>query len=335
MATKGLRAATLADVTKRTDPNGSIAKLVEQMNQTNEALDDMLALEGNLPTGHRTTVRTGLASATWRELNRGVQPSKSTTTQVDDTCGMLEAYAQIDKSLADLNGNAAEWRLSEDMAFIEAMNQEMARTLFYGNSKLEPKKFMGLAPYYNALTGHKAAENVFSAGGTGSTNTSVWLVGWGENTVHSIYPKGSNGGLKATDLGEETLQDEDGGLYQGYRTHYKWDIGLCLRDWRYAARICNIDTSEFPNVVDGSQATVGTWLIRMMIAAHNKIPNQRLGKLAWYMNNDVKTIIDIMAMEKTNVHLTIDMFEGKPITRFRGIPIRRVDQIVNTEAAVS
>ncbi len=34
-------------------------------------------------------------------------------------CGMLETYSEIDKALADLNGNTAAYRLSEDRAFLE------------------------------------------------------------------------------------------------------------------------------------------------------------------------------------------------------------------------
>ena len=48
---------------------------------------DMDWQEGNLPTGHRTTIRTGLPESAWRLLNYGVQPSKSVTAQVTDTCG--------------------------------------------------------------------------------------------------------------------------------------------------------------------------------------------------------------------------------------------------------
>ena len=130
MATIGTMNPTLLDVQSRLDPNNAIAQIIEMMNQTNEIVQDMTMVEGNLPTGHKTTVRTGLPEATWRMLNYGVKPSKSKTKQITDTCGMLEAYAEIDKSLADLNGNSAAFRLSEDYAFLEAMNQEWASTLF-------------------------------------------------------------------------------------------------------------------------------------------------------------------------------------------------------------
>ncbi len=44
-----------------------------------------------------------------------------------------------------------------------------------------------------------------------------------------------------------TLEDANGGKYEGYRTHYKWDNGLALRDWRYVVRIANIDVSNLQN----------------------------------------------------------------------------------------
>ena len=137
---------TLIDVASRLDPNSNIDKIVELLAATNEVLQDMTFIEGNLPTGHKTTVRTGLPGVTWRKLYGGVQPSKSTTAQVTDSAGMLEAYAEVDKALADLNGNAAAFRLSEDRAFIEAMSQEMSQTLFYGNEGTEPEAFTGFAP---------------------------------------------------------------------------------------------------------------------------------------------------------------------------------------------
>ena len=133
MATLSVINPTLADVAKATDPDGKIATIVEILNETNEILDDMVWVEGNLPTGHRTTIRAGLPAPTWRKLYGGVQPNKATNVQVTDTTGMLEAYAEIDKALADLNGNSAAFRMTEDRAHIEGMSQEFSATLFYGN----------------------------------------------------------------------------------------------------------------------------------------------------------------------------------------------------------
>lgn len=46
---------------------------------------------------------------------------------------MLEARSHIDAKLLQLNNNSAAFRLSEESAFIEAMNQEMTGKIFNGN----------------------------------------------------------------------------------------------------------------------------------------------------------------------------------------------------------
>src|SRR6266704_2349665 len=137
-ATIGSVALTYADWAKRLDDGYRIASIIELLSQTNEILDDMLVVEGNLPTGHKTTVRTGLPQGTWRLLNTGVPNAKSTTAQIVDTCGILETYSVIDKDIADLNGNTPEFRLSESRAFLEGMSQQVAQTIIYCNQLVNP-----------------------------------------------------------------------------------------------------------------------------------------------------------------------------------------------------
>lgn len=332
MATIGNLNLTLSEWAKRLDPDGKIAKIIEILNDTNEVIQDMTWVEGNLPTGHRTTVRGGLPTLTWRLLNYGVPVSKSVTKQVTDTCGMLEGYSEVDKALADLNGNTSEFRMSEDVPFLESMNQTVASSFFYGNSDTDPERIMGMAPRYNSTTAENG-ENIILGGGSGSDNTSIWLVVWSPNTVHMIFPKGSMAGLQHNDKGQVTLQDAAGNNYEGYRTHYKWDLGLTVRDWRYAVRIPNIDISNLATFGTGSDTSAP--LIRLMVQAYHKIPNMGMGRAAIYCNQTIKTWLDIMAMEKSNVNLTIDNYDGKVITGFRGIPIRKCDALLNTEALVA
>ena len=326
-----MSAVTYLDFARRLDPDNKVAVIIEILNQTNEILDDMMSMEGNLLTGHKTTVRTGLPSATWRLLNYGVQPSKSQTKPITDTTGMLEAYAEIDKELADLNNNTAAFRMSEDKAFLESMNQEMAETLFYGNTDVDPEKFTGFSPRYNQFQTtdpYSITYNVIDAGGAGTDNTSIWLIVWGESTIHGIYPKGSVGGFKHQDLGEETLTDAAGGLYQGYRTHYQWKIGLTVRDWRYAVRIANIDWSA--TITDTSAPD----LVKFMIDAEEMIPNLNMGKAAYYMRREIRTALRHQIRTDSNVNLTVDTVAGKRVVMFDEIPVRRVDQLLNSEAEV-
>src|SRR4051812_38360938 len=98
MATVGGTVLTLADYAKRLDPDGKVARVIEMLNQQSGVITDVLWKEGNLPTGNRTTVRTGLPTAYWRLMNVGVPPSKSRTAQVDEQAGRMEAWAEVDEA---------------------------------------------------------------------------------------------------------------------------------------------------------------------------------------------------------------------------------------------
>lgn len=333
MATLGATVLTLTDWAKRLDPEGKVPVIAELLSLTNEILTDMLWKEGNLPTGERVTVRTGLPTVAWRLLNQGVAPSKSTTAQIDEQCGMLEAWSEVDKDLAMLNGNTAEFRLSEAYAFIEAMNQEMAQTLFYGNSGTAPEEFTGLATRYSSLTATNG-QNVLSGGGSGSDNSSVWLVVWGANSVYGIFPKGSKAGLTHEDLGLVTVEVTAGiagNRMRAYQDHWQWKAGIALKDWRYAVRICNIDIS---NLVAKSSAAD---LIELMIKAIHRIPQLAMGRPVFYMNRSCLQMLDIQRRDDviTGGGLTWDTVDGKRQASFRGIPIRLVDALIETEATVS
>ena len=321
---------TYLDYANKLDPDNNIAVVIELLNETNEILDDMTAKEGNLPTGHKTVVRTGLPTATWRLLNYGVQPSKSQSAPVTDVVGMLEAYAEVDKDLAMLNGNTEEFRLSEDKAFLEAMNQAMAETLFYGNVSVDPEKFTGFAPRYSTLSTDdtKSGYNIIDAGGTGSDNTSIWLVVWGESTMFGIFPKGSVGGFKHEDLGQVTLEDGASGRFEGYRSHYQWKNGLTVSDWRYAVRIANIDWSA--TITDTSAPD----LVKFMIDAIEQIPNLAMGRAAFYMRREIRTALRHQIRTDSHVNLTVDTVAGKRVVSFDEIPVRRVDQLLATEARI-
>src|SRR5580698_9594055 len=216
MATLASSALTLSEWATRLDPGGKPAAVIELLGQTNEMLTDMLWMQCNDGAGHKTTVRTGLPSATWRLLNYGVVKSKSTTAQVRDATGMLESYSDIDKALADLNGNTAEFRMGEDMAFIESMNQGMQGTVMYGSTAVNPERFTGLSARFSAKSAANGG-NIVDAGGTNNTNTSIWLIGWGQNTCHGLFPKGSKAGLQVRDLGEVPIYDANNNVFQGYR----------------------------------------------------------------------------------------------------------------------
>lgn len=331
---------TLADWAKRTDPDGRVPIIAELLSQSNEILEDAVFKEGNLPTGERVIVRTGLPTVYWRALNQGIPSSKSTTAQVDEACGILEARSEVDKDLAMLNGNTAQFRLSEDQAFLEAMNQVQASTMFYGNPATDAKQFLGLSTRYSSTTAGNG-QNIIDAGGdNASTNTSVWLIVWGDNTVYCPFPKGSKAGLIHEDLGEQTVYSGDNRL-QAYATRYQWKNGLVVKDWRYVVRVANIKVADLYNSATGTQApTASTALIKLMARAMYRIPNMSMGRAAFYMNRTVHAGLSVMALDKSQYVLKVNeglsQF-GTPYAwlSFLGVPMRRVDAILNTEGKVS
>jgi hypothetical protein len=334
MATVNATVATLLDHAKRLDPKGKIEGIVELLSQHNEVLTDMHFKEGNLPTGHRTTVRTGLPAVAWRLLNQGVTPSKSTTAQIDEQCGQLVGWMEVDKDVANLNGNVEAFRLSEATAFVEALNQEMAQTLFYGNSGTAPEEFTGLSPRYSTKSGATNGSNVLLGGGAGSDNSSIWLVVWGDQTVHGIYPKGSKAGIDHKDWGLQVVEATagmGGTRMEAYRDRWEWKCGIALRDWRYVVRIANIDISAL--VAKSSAADV----IELMIMAIHRIPALGMGRPVFYMNRTVFQMLDIQRRDEviSGGGLTYSDVDGHMTPTFRGIPIRKTDALLETEATVS
>jgi hypothetical protein len=324
---------TLADWAKRTDPDGQVPAVAELLSQTNEILEDAVFQEGNLPTGHRVVIRTGLPIVYWRSINQGVPVSKATTAQVDENCGILEARSHIDVELAKLNGNTAAFRLSEDTAFLEAMNQAQAQTMFYGNPATDPRQYLGLAARYGTISGAGNAQSIIDAGGTSTNNTSIYLVVWGPQTVFCPFPKGSQAGLMHKDLGEESVPDSANNFYQALRTLYQWKNGLVVKDWRYVVRICNINTANLVNEVAAAD------LVKLMSRALDRIPNLSMGRAAFYMNRTVYSMLRVQALNKSqnaiNISDSLTQF-GTPAkwATFQGVPLRKVDQLLNTEARV-
>lgn len=334
MATLSTVSPTLVDVAKVTDPDGKIADIAEMLSQTNPVLMDMPWYEGNKMTGHQLSVRTGLPSATWRLLNKGVAATKSTSAQIEEACGILEARGQVDKDIAELNGNLADYRLSEAKPHLESMNIEMAQTLWYGNSGTAPEEFTGLGPRYSSLSATNGS-NIINALGAQSDNSSIWLIVWGPQTVFGIYPKGSKAGLVHEDLGLGDAFDSSNNRFRAYLDWYQWKCGIALKDWRYCVRIANIDISSL--VAKSSAAN----LPELMSKAIHRIPNGYAGfgagKPVFYMNRTCFQMLDIQRFDNALAGggISYDKIDGMIVPTFRGVPIRVCDSLTETEAAVT
>lgn len=341
MATIGSNYPTLIDAYK-----GSAEGMVmELLKQNNPILEDAIATQCNMDAVHRHMIRTGLPTASWGRLYKGTAQSKSTMQQVDDTTGFLEARSEIDTRLLKLAPDPAKARLVDSAPFLEAMNQEMATGIFYHDTATTPEKFKGLAARFNAYNSNvpspskpNIANQVIHGNGAGGDNTSIWFVTWADHATSLLYPKGTKAGVSVMDKGEEPVKDANNLTYYAKVTTFEWHIGAFVKDYRYSARIANIDVSD---MIAG---TVDLWAL-MRKAYYRLFQVYGIGALggksAIYMNRQVLEILDaqssdraLLAANPNYTGLGQAQLEGKVIRTYRDIPIRMTDAILNTEALV-
>jgi len=336
---------TLADNAKMMDPTGKMAVIANLLSQTNTILDDAVFIKANGKTYHRVNISVGLPEVYWTSVNVGTPPSKAKFATVDEGMGLLEARAETDIRAAQMSGNVNRYRMQQSMLHMEAMNQEMATTMFYGDTGVTSAAFVGLSGRYTNINNAANSANVLNCGGTtANQQTSVWLIGWGPETVFCTYPEGSIAGLQHRNLGEQTAYFSDGTRMQVYSDIFNWSNGLVVKDWRYAVRIVNIDQTAIVNLgavsaSNDQSATSTVGVLHRMAQALARIPNMGMCRPAFYMNRTVHTALMRVAMEKSSSVLTINQAVtqfGTPSSwlSFMGVPIRRCDSLLMSEDVV-
>lgn len=330
MAVLGNTYFDLIDLYRRQNPDGTIADIIEMQAELNPILEDAIAVECNDGAKHQTTIRTGLPTSTWGQLYEGIPQSKSTTQQVEDTTGFNEQLSQVDTRLLKLSKNPGAVRLSEATPAIEAMNQTMASAMFYEDTATNPKAFKGLGARFNLTTG-QTGKQIILAGGSGSDNTSIWFNTWGENQCHLLYPSGTEAGLTREDKGEQRVLDSNDNPYYVEEELFRQHIGMTVRDWRYVSRIANIDVSEL------GAGNVDIYKFMRQAYYANRGRRVKAGKMVIYCNTEVMEALDAAGTGANNDQLRLRPMEieGKEVLTYRGIPIREVDAILNTEALVA
>lgn len=330
MPTIGNTYLGLLDLYKQTDRDGNAVPVLEILAQSNNMISDAVVAECNQGAEHLTTVRAGLPEGTWRRLYQGVQPTKGTTVQVKDGTGVLHAWSELDAELVEIARNPAAFRLNEARAKVHGLSQQMATALLYGDASLQPERFTGLAPRFNDFAAGNGGQLVHGGGTSGNTMASIWMITWGENSVHMLYPEGTKAGLSREDKGKTTRETQEG-LYDVYREKFVWHAGLTVRDWRGVSAVRNIDVTALT-----ATAASGADLTDLMVDMYYKHdnPGQPGGKTVIYASKTIATFLHKQAARRANVNLTLDNFEGRPILNFLGIPIRREDALLETEAVV-
>lgn len=347
MASLGGEFITLTDLAKREDPDGKPAEIAETLTQQNAALEDMPWVESNMRTGHQSTIRVGLPTISTRRFNQGVAPSKSATDQIVDGISMLEGQSFIDVALLENSGDPAQTRKEEGSSFVEAMSQKQGELLFYGSEADDNTEYNGFGVRYDTLDDAQVLDgHAGFMGGDVTTLASIWMVVWAPGKIFGIYPRGSVGGMRHKDLGEMMVNVDQGAAAAqdlgtpkmlAHGDQYRWDCGLVCRDRRYVVRIANVsvlDAKALNNAQDLMEYS--TALQYLMMEAMHLPPSLDGGRACFYMNRGLAVAFDKMGMASANANIyRTEDWNGRMSMSFRGIPIKKMDQLIVGEGVIS
>lgn len=322
MAILDANGLTLVEVAKRHDPDGNLATITEVLAEINGTLQDAMWVESNDTWSNVTTRRSSNPTGSFRKLNSGVAPEKSGTVQVVDTIAILDSISKNDIDLINSFSNPAQARSDEAMTFVKGMGYTIAGDIIYGNTITTPEQFTGLAPRLDDIA---AANNVINEGGTGSDLTSIFVVDWGKDTAHMLYPKGSKAGLEHDDMGIKLVTDVGSNEFRAYVDYFSWKCGMAVKNNKSIGRIANIESSGASNIFDEDNLII---LMNRM----TKGPGRRI-----YNNETIMSQMQIRLKDKTNVNFSVaqGLDGGGPVMMFNMVPVRQEDQILDTEAALT
>lgn len=332
---------TLIDAAKRVDPDGTYAKIAEVLQQSNPIMEDMPIFPSNAPRGNRVTFRTGLPTVQWSSLNQGILPSKSQVTSHEDTIGTLEGRSEVDrrhKGLSMSPSNYAAFRYDEDQTFLESMSQEMTKILINGDEVSQPSAFTGFLPRLTSTTDALYGKSITKAAASVTVaEEPILIVDWGERYCHGIYPYNTPAGLSKEDHPNEKVVDASGGVYYADVSTFNWSLGLTIKNPKHIHAIRNIERG---NSTPGSEsglysitsdqasrdATVPD-IIGLLIKAMNNMDPCTNGQRVIYCSKLMLTALELLARTTKNMMLSFGEWDGKPVTTFRGVPIKGLDYL--------
>jgi len=320
----------IVQLAKRMDGEGSMLyRIAEVIAEHDDAMNDAVWVESNRTASHVTSVRETQPSGTLRQINKGVSPTLSQVGQEVDYIGFIEDMSMVDDRLIRLapKGQKQQVRSDEDIAHLKGLSETASSYFFYGDRSVTPGAFDGLATRRNAI----GMEGVYNMSGSdAASNTSIYLVTWGKDYTHMLYPRGSKIGISKEDFGLQIVPDPNtsGAYLPMWISWFYFDMGVTVRYPRGLSRVVNIDPSE--------SLTNLRPLFDRLIEAINHAPNRgKEGNLVAYLNEEMFNVFDRLAYDNTVPNVYATDVGGVRQTYFRGVPLKRSDLISNTEDVVA
>lgn len=283
--------------------------------------DQGVVVAGNDGTRDKGQIVTGYPEGTVRGYNEGWDSAVATGKAAAYESAMIRTRSVVDIDLYKKKGDAAaEWRLRRDQAFMRGLARQAVRKVFYGDRTADGRDVQGLANIVVPSNEAFASRIINAGGSTAGKQTDIWLINWSAEGLYMFYPEnGSQAGLQTEDMGEQYVEDKNGKRFRGLVTEFGWDLGVALYDPEKIVRISNVDVSKL-----SKSAASGPDLVDLMTQASELLPDDSNGKIAFYCNDTIRSVLRRQMQNRSNNNLTWDTVAGRKAVMFGDIPVHKL-----------
>lgn len=336
---------TLLDIAKRSNSDRAIGLVEDVITYAPEA--GVFACRPVSGTSFRTTLRTGYPTVNFRQAGGGVTPSKSSFEQKLAECYFIDGQLQVPEELPDAeDGSVGDLMTGETTGVMAGAGITIGTQVYYGTTAAgDVNGFQGLV-----TTVGSSASLTISAGSTGTTTTSAWLVYLDIKGLHLVA--GRTAAPRSSSTDPEEPDDEpviiapplimnpwskqqvaigtSGKVATAFVSNVKGWIGMAYGSRYSAFRIRNVGTAN---------GTTNPWTdaLGAQLLAQVPLHIRRSGKLCWLGNRQACLTLQqsrsVTSPTNQSGGATGQTLAAPFPTECQGIPIVPTDSIVNTEAA--
>ncbi len=306
----------IVEAAKRAGYTGAVEFLANlaQMNDFLQFAPWFPASDGNY---HKYLEAKRLGKGAFRAANDNVPSISSQSDFNETTVALYEADSEVEERVISTAKDPLAARDSEDAANLEGFTQGWLEALIYGDNSFDA--FRGLASRRASLDNSLT----FGGGGTGSTNTSLWLFEFGKAGFNLRYPAGMMPGISSVDRGLHKLPVAGGGSNWRWVRNYVIAAAIETKKEKAMLRLANIEStgSDFP--------------MAQFIKMKNQLPSLGRNAMA-FANRDLHALIENHAYAKSNMAYSIvDVKDFGPVLRISNVPVMYMETLKNTETTLT
>ena len=190
----------------------------------------------------KLTVRTDLPTVGFRNLNEGMERSKSKYESRVFSCADISGQIAIDLGIYRRSLDPLRLQQAEASGFMEAAFRHVAKQFWYGTTN-DAKGFPGIIAQMLADTAHEV-----DATGS-SVKSSVYFVRIARETCQFLFGNGTTIDLQP-EWKEETVNDASGNPFQAMTNWLNGAVGARLANKNSVVRIKNIGTATGKTLTD-------------------------------------------------------------------------------------